>query len=102
MMDSNELYVELYVNTDARMDTVGTFTSADIDFWKCVRASKKYYDFEIHRGNDVKPYSVEPFVAWLKEEYGIELQMTKDRQINSLYRILDDAKLTLFTLKFTQ
>lgn len=95
-MDSNELYV----NTDARMDTLGTFSSADVDFWKCVRASKKYYDKEVCHGY-YEP-TTEKFVKWLNDEYGIELQMTRDSQINTMYRIVDETKLTMFTLKFTK
>ena len=96
MMDSNELYA----NADARMDTVGTFSSADVDFWKCVRASRNYYDREVCHGY-YEP-TVYKFVEWLKNEYGIELQMTRDSQINTMYRIVDEAKLTMFTLKFAQ
>ncbi len=91
---------DLYANSDARVDTLGTFTSADINFWKCVRASKKFYDHEVCHGY-YEP-TVAKFVKWLVNEYGIELQMTEDGQINTMYRIVDDAKLTMFTLKFTQ
>jgi hypothetical protein len=63
-------------------------------------AAKKYYDKEVCHGY-YEP-TVYKFVEWLKNEYGIELQMTRDSQINSMYRIVDEAKLTMFTLKFTK
>lgn len=56
------------------------------------RASKEYHAIKYPR----------PFIEWLEDFYGIEVEWDQDNNITRNYKVVDEQKYLLFQLKFYQ
>lgn len=85
---------EYYSNTEARLNTVMDTKAAE--FWIQVKRCREYYEQEI---NPNYTTSLE-FTDYLLEQWGLSFNMNNNMMINSA-DIVDEAKYTLFLLKFS-
>ena len=81
----------LYTSKDARWDTI----FGEIEFLSKVRRARDLYEQE-HGGT----YDVELFLAWMRDEYGVDI-VQNDNGLTADYTIIDPQKHLLFELKFS-
>ena len=69
------------------------------DFWKALAKLKdEYFSIESVDANLVTP---DAFYTWVKEQYGLELTINvMFNGITDEYRIVDEKKFLIFTLKY--
>jgi len=88
----------LYSTSEARLDTVGSFTSEQIDAWKMIRVA--YNDYAEACPEDItRGEQLSGFILWLKAEWGILLS-SEDSMFAKDFSITDEAKYLMFSLKY--
>ena len=83
----------------ARLDTI--IGNETINTWMKIRKARHEYDAFIEDPfPTIQDHNQYKFHAWLKETYGISLQLEKNG-VNLEFDILDEQKYCVFLLKFS-
>ena len=86
----------LYSNPESRMDTVGSFTTSEINFWQQIRRANR--EFQKQKTSVSEP---DNFVGWMLEHWGIRLQVLDNGNYSPEFEIIEPDKYTLFLLKYS-
>lgn len=78
-----------------RLDTVGSFTANQIALWMAIRT------VSIEYSKSVKKYDSHEFACWLCKTWGIRIYI-ENGNIDPKVSIEDEAKFTMFLLKYTK
>jgi len=92
MTDKNifETKDEYYSNTEARINTILDFQSSNT--WRMIVAARRHWSSVDH--GDLN------FWQWTEQQWGIHITVNDDGTINHVFTIVDEAKYTMFLLKF--
>ena len=93
MTDKNifETKDEYYSNTEARINTILDFHSSNI--WRMIVAARRHWSSVDH--GDLN------FWQWTEHQWGIHITVNNDGTINHTLTVVDEAKYTMFLLKFS-
>lgn len=88
--------MSLYSNPESRLDTVGSFSHSEINFWQQIRRANR--EFQKQKTSVSKP---DNFVSWMLEHWGIKLQVLDNGNYSPEFEISEPDKYTLFLLKYS-
>lgn len=83
-----------------RLDTTMSMVKTDIEVWQCIRRAKK--DFEENECHGYYEPTSDKFMVWLKDTWGIGIELADQHNYSVNYKIVADDKYTMFMLKYSQ
>lgn len=93
---------KLYATAEDRADTAFDPQDELYKIHKCLRKSRNYWSIEVMPHPMSLDENNTKFYSWLKEEYGLELQLHDSLGVSGIigHKIVDEQKFLMFMLKF--